>query len=59
MFYAIIATDIKHSLQRRLAARPAHLARLEQLKQEGRLLAAGSHPTIDGETRGLPGSAAA
>ncbi|MDY6890396.1 MAG: YciI family protein [Pseudomonadota bacterium] len=55
MFYAIIATDIKHSLQRRLAARPAHLARLEQLKQEGRLLAAGSHPTIDGEDPGPAG----
>lgn len=44
MLYAIIATDVENSLENRLATRPAHLARLEQLKQEGRLLLAGSAP---------------
>lgn len=47
MLYAIIATDVENSLSNRLAARPAHLARLEQLKNEGRLVLAGPHPAID------------
>ncbi len=47
MLYAIIATDAADSLAARLAARPDHLARLEQLKQEGRLVLAGPHPAID------------
>ena len=38
MLYAIIATDIANSLDQRLAARPAHLARLTQLQSEGRLV---------------------
>ncbi len=38
MLYAIIARDIPASQERRLASRPAHLARLEQLKEEGRLV---------------------
>src|SRR3546814_18545367 len=36
MLYAIIATDVENSLENRLAARPPHLASLEQLKSEGR-----------------------
>ena len=55
MLYAIIATDIKNSLENRLATRPAHLARLEQLKQEGRLLLAGPHPAIDSNDPGAAG----
>jgi uncharacterized protein YciI len=55
MYYAIIAEDIENSLQLRLAARPDHLARLEQLKQEGRLLVAGPHPAIDSEDPGPAG----
>ncbi len=55
MLYAIISTDIDNSLTRRQAARPAHLARLEQLKQEGRLLLAGPHPAIDAENPGEAG----
>ena len=42
MLYAIIASDVANSLEQRLAARPAHLARLEQLKSEGRLVLADS-----------------
>jgi len=41
MWYAIISEDIDNSLPRRLAARPAHLDRLHELKDQGRLLLAG------------------
>jgi uncharacterized protein len=55
MFYAIISEDIENSLEKRLAARPAHLARLQQLRNEGRLLLAGPHPAIDSEDPGTAG----
>lgn len=49
MLYAIISEDTKDSLAKRLAARPAHLARLESLNDQGRLTLAGPHPAIDSE----------
>jgi uncharacterized protein YciI len=55
MFYAIMAEDKPDSLERRLQARPEHLARLEQLKNEGLLLVAGPHPAIDSEDPGPAG----
>ncbi len=55
MLYAIIATDTPNSLELRLASRPAHLARLEQLKVEGRLILAGPHPAIDSNDPGIAG----
>ncbi|MBU3057122.1 YciI family protein [Pseudomonas indica] len=55
MLYAIIATDVENSLDNRLAARPAHLARLEQLKSEGRLVLAGPHPAVDSNDPGAAG----
>ncbi|WAJ35898.1 YciI family protein [Pseudomonas sp. GOM7] len=55
MLYAIIATDVANSLENRLAARPAHLARLEQLQTQGRLLLAGPHPAIDSNDPGPAG----
>lgn len=55
MLYAIIATDVANSLDSRLAARPAHLARLEQLKSEGRLVLAGPHPAVDSNDPGTAG----
>ena len=55
MFYAIIATDIDNSLEKRLAARPAHLERLNALLDEGRLILAGPHPAIDSEEPGEAG----
>ena len=55
MLYAIIATDVENSLDYRLAARPAHLARLEELKQQGRLVLAGPHPAIDSNDPGPAG----
>ncbi|GHD63522.1 YciI family protein [Jeongeupia chitinilytica] len=53
--YAIIATDRADSLADRLAARPAHLARLEALKNEGRLVLAGPFPAIDATDPGPAG----
>ena len=55
MFYAIMSQDVDDSLPKRLGARPAHLARLEKLKNEGRLLIAGPHPTIDSDDPGEAG----
>ena len=55
MYYAIIAEDKDNVLDKRMAARPDHLARLEQLKQQGRLLVAGPHPAIDSEDPGPAG----
>ncbi len=47
MLYAIIATDVKNSLDKRLQARAKHLNRLEKLKCQGRLIIAGPHPILD------------
>ena len=47
MWYAIIGNDKKDSLSARLAARPEHLARLEALRDAGRLKLAGPFPAID------------
>ncbi len=55
MYYAIIARDREGSLQARLEARPRHLARLEALRNQGRLLLAGPHPAIDSEDPGPAG----
>jgi uncharacterized protein YciI len=49
MLYAIISVDVADSLAKRLAARPAHIERLQALQNEGRLLLAGPHPAIDSE----------
>lgn len=55
MFYAIISEDVENSLEKRKIARPAHLERLNLLKQQGRLLIAGPHPAIDTEDPGEAG----
>lgn len=55
MLYAVIALDHPDSLQQRLGARPAHVARLDSLKNEGRLVLAGPFPTIDSEDPGPAG----
>ncbi len=55
MLYAIIASDIANTLDKRLAARPDHLQRLEALKNEGRLVLAGPHPAIDSNDPGEAG----
>ena len=55
MLYAIISQDIENSLEKRKSARADHLARLEALKAEGRLIIAGPHPAIDCEDPGEAG----
>ena len=47
MLYAIISKDLEDSFKKRIGARPDHVARLIQLKDEGRLILAGPHPAID------------
>lgn len=55
MLYAFISQDIENSLAKRLEARPAHVERLQQLKQQGRLIIAGPHPAIDNSDPGPAG----
>jgi uncharacterized protein YciI len=55
MWYVIIGRDRPDALPQRLAARPAHLARLQALAAQGRLLLAGPLPAIDAEDPGPAG----
>jgi len=55
MFYSIVGQDIENSLEKRMAARPAHVERLIQLKDEGRLILAGPNPAIDTNEPGEAG----
>lgn len=55
MLYAIISEDTPNSLDKRKSARPAHLARLQVLNDEARLLVAGPHPSIDNNDPGDSG----
>ncbi|MFT4610537.1 MAG: hypothetical protein ACJAUT_000859 [Cellvibrionaceae bacterium] len=52
MWYAIICEDKPNSLALRMETRPAHLAALQLLQNEGRLLTAGPLPAIDSENPG-------
>ncbi|MBN8455121.1 YciI family protein [Accumulibacter sp.] len=55
MFYMIVGEDRPGSLAERLAARPAHVERLQALQAEGRLLLAGPCPAIDSPDPGPAG----
>lgn len=55
MWYVFICEDVENSLAARMQARPAHLVRVEQLKDQGRLFVAGANPAIDSETPGEHG----
>ena len=55
MLYAIICEEMPGALEKRLANRPAHVARLKQLQADGRLVMAGPHPLIDAEEPGPAG----
>lgn len=55
MLYVIYAEDIADSLEKRLSVRPAHLARLQLLHDEGRLLTAGPMPAVDSNEPGAAG----
>lgn len=55
MWYIILAKDRPGTLDQRLASRPAHLARLDELNLLGRLKIAGPMPAIDSENPGNAG----
>ena len=55
MWYAIMSKDVEDSLERRASARPEHLARVNTLVDEGRLLVAGPHPAVDALEPGAAG----
>ncbi|MFQ5643434.1 MAG: YciI family protein [Thiogranum sp.] len=55
MLYAFISQDNADTLDKRLAARPEHIRRLQQLRDESRLILAGPHPAIDCEDPGPAG----
>jgi uncharacterized protein YciI len=55
MLYAIVGNDVPNSLERRIAARPDHLARLNELDAAGRLVLAGPCPAIDSPDPGSAG----
>lgn len=55
MLYAIISVDVDNSLERRAKAREEHLARLEALREAGRLVLAGPHPATDSPDPGPAG----
>lgn len=53
--YVILGEDVPDSLDKRLAARPGHLARLQALQDAGRLILAGPCPAIDSPDPGPAG----
>ncbi len=55
MLYAIIGEDIPGTLAKRLAARPEHVARLQDLQAQGRVVIAGPFPAIDSPDPGVAG----
>jgi uncharacterized protein YciI len=55
MLYSIVGIDRDNSLEARLSVRADHIARLNQLKQEGRLIIAGPNPAIDSDDPGEAG----
>jgi len=55
MLYTIIGQDVPDSLIKRMAARPAHVARLQALQEEGRLILAGPFPAVDANDPGAAG----
>lgn len=55
MLYAISATDVSDSLPLRKSARDGHIARLHDLREQGRLILAGPCPAIDSNEPGADG----
>ena len=55
MLYSIVGRDVPNSLELRVAARPAHVARLHVLQDQGRLVLAGPFPAVDALDPGASG----
>ena len=55
MYYLIMGIDVENSLEKRMSVRADHIARLDALRDEGRLLTAGPNPAIDNEDPGPNG----
>lgn len=55
MYYLIMGIDVENSLEKRMSVRAEHIARLDALRDEGRLLTAGPNPAIDNEDPGPNG----
>ena len=55
MLYVIYGQDVPDSLERRMTARPAHLERLRNMQDAGRLVLAGPFPAIDNTDPGPAG----
>jgi uncharacterized protein len=55
VLYAIISEDVEDSLEKRMSARPAHINRLQELQNAGRLVLAGPHPAVDCDDPGSAG----
>ncbi|MFA6164010.1 MAG: YciI family protein, partial [Methylobacter sp.] len=55
MLYAIISEDVADSLEKRMSVRPAHIKRLQELQDAGRLILAGPHPAVDSDNPGEAG----
>ncbi|PKG38248.1 YciI family protein [Psychromonas sp. Urea-02u-13] len=55
MLYVIFSQDVENSLPLRIQSRPAHVARLQALNEQGRLFVAGPNPAIDSEDPGDAG----
>ena len=55
MHYAIISQDVANSLEKRMSVRDKHIERLNDLKNQGRLVIAGPHPAVDSPDPGDAG----
>lgn len=55
MLYVLIGEDAPNALETRMQVRAEHLARLESLRDQGRLLLAGPMPAIDASDPGPAG----
>ena len=55
MLYAIISEDVSDSLPKRKVARPDHIARLEQMQAQGKVIIGGPLPAVDDEDPGEAG----
>ena len=55
MLYVIYSEDVENSLAKRLSVRDKHLARLQEMQDQGRLIVAGPCPAIDSNDPGTAG----